>query len=230
MKRTLLLAVFVTVLIAGTGGPQSGVGASRRAPADPVNGPAQLGVYPAPLAARAIAAAAEGVCGDLTGDGVVNVFDAITTLQISVGLIQPTATQAVLGDLNRDLAINVFDAITVLQISVGLITVDQCGPIILGPTIDLLASSDSGQSDTDNVTSDTTPTLSVSAETGDLVRLFVDGQLLGEQTATSPVEFTPTTPLADGPHDNLKQALQRHQPRYSAELIRHDCHLLPTLT
>ena len=32
-------------------------------------------------------------CGDLTSDGAVNVFDAITTLLIAVGLVEPTHVQ-----------------------------------------------------------------------------------------------------------------------------------------
>ncbi len=35
-------------------------------------------------------AAQLGVCGDLTGDGEVDVADAITALQISVGSLTPT--------------------------------------------------------------------------------------------------------------------------------------------
>ena len=69
-----------------------------------------------------------GVCGDLTGDGDVNVFDAIILLQVAVGLIQPTPLQQQLGGLNRDGNINVFDAITTLPIIVGLINVSECGP------------------------------------------------------------------------------------------------------
>ena len=77
-----------------------------------------------------------GVCGDLTGDGLVNVFDAITLLQVIVAIIVPTPDQQVLGDLNRDTFINVFDAITLLQIIVGLVTVDACGPINQPPVFD----------------------------------------------------------------------------------------------
>ena len=69
------------------------------------------------------------LCGDLTSDGTVNVFDAIILLQIAVGLVESTPTQLVLGDLNRDGVLNVFDAITLLQMSVGLVTVTECGPI-----------------------------------------------------------------------------------------------------
>ena len=68
------------------------------------------------------------LCGDVNGDSVVNVFDAITLLQMAVGLIQPTAAQIVAGDLNRDGAIDVLDATMALQISVGMISVAVCGP------------------------------------------------------------------------------------------------------
>ena len=69
-----------------------------------------------------------GTCGDLNGDEVVNVFDAIIDLQIIVGLINPTATQLKLGDVVRDGTINVFDAILLLQHIVGLTQITECGP------------------------------------------------------------------------------------------------------
>jgi len=68
------------------------------------------------------------VCGDLTGEGTVNVVDAITVLQIAAGLVEPTPIQLRVGDLNRDGNINVLDGITVLQISAGLVTISECGP------------------------------------------------------------------------------------------------------
>ena len=70
---------------------------------------------------------AVGVCGDLNGDDLVNVFDAIIELQIIVGLIEPTVTQSKLGDLNGDGVINVFDAILMLQDIVGLTEITECG-------------------------------------------------------------------------------------------------------
>ena len=69
-----------------------------------------------------------GVCGDLNDDQVINVFDAITLLQVIVGLIEPTETQLKLGDVVRDGTINVFDAILVLQHIVGLTEITDCGP------------------------------------------------------------------------------------------------------
>ena len=39
-------------------------------------------------------------CGDLNGDGDLNILDAITMLQILSGLIDPTPEQLVTADLN----------------------------------------------------------------------------------------------------------------------------------
>ncbi len=71
-----------------------------------------------------------GLCGDPSADGAVNVFDAIATLQIIVGLIEPTRLQRIVADLNRDGTIDVFDAIMLLQHIVGMVpTLDGCGPL-----------------------------------------------------------------------------------------------------
>ena len=52
--------------------------------------------------------------------------------------------------------------------------------------LDLVASSDTGRSDHDDITSDRTPTLRANAEAGALVRFYVDGSLAGEARANSP--------------------------------------------
>ncbi len=71
-----------------------------------------------------------GLCGDPSTDGAVNVFDAIVTLQIVVGLIEPTRLQRIVADLNEDGTIDVLDAILLLQHIVGLIpTLGACGPL-----------------------------------------------------------------------------------------------------
>jgi hypothetical protein len=69
-----------------------------------------------------------GICGDLNGDGDVNVFDAIIELQIIVGLIVPTETQLIQGDVVRDSVINILDAILILQHIVGSTEITECGP------------------------------------------------------------------------------------------------------
>ena len=67
-------------------------------------------------------------CGDLNGDGDINVLDAIIDLQIIVGLITPTETQLKVGNVVRDDTINVLDAILLLQHIVGLTEITGCGP------------------------------------------------------------------------------------------------------
>ena len=71
------------------------------------------------------------MCGDLTGDGEVDVADVITALQISVDLVTPTETQSQLGDLNRDGVVDIADVITALQIVAQLATVEQCGTALV---------------------------------------------------------------------------------------------------
>ena len=77
--------------------------------------------------------------GDVNGDGVVNVFDALLTLQYSVGLIEHTDTNnslylsvADVAPLENyipkgDIQVNVFDALAILRHAVGL---DAWRPVV----------------------------------------------------------------------------------------------------
>ncbi|MEZ9064161.1 Ig-like domain-containing protein, partial [Vibrio sp. 10N.247.311.49] len=76
------------------------------------------------------------------------------------------------------------------------------------PTIDLVASSDSGDSDTDNLTNDKTPTFSLGNIDDDVVAagivvlkdgVALEGTLTEEQDGTW--SFTPSADLADGTYD-----------------------------
>jgi hypothetical protein len=69
-----------------------------------------------------------GVCGDQNGDGEVDIRDAITDLQIIVGLIRPTPEQLLLSDSNRNGRIDVGDVVLTLQRIVELIPTLGCGP------------------------------------------------------------------------------------------------------
>lgn len=64
----------------------------------------------------------------------------------------------------------------------------------------LLPASDSGASQTDNITNVTSPTVLVGVQAGQLVRLFVDGKQAGATTAASTQVSFVTGPLADGVH------------------------------
>ena len=68
--------------------------------------------------------------------------------------------------------------------STSSVLVDAVNPSVPS-TPDLDLASDSGTSNTDNVTSDTTPTLTGTAEAGSTVTLYdTDGTVLGTTTAT----------------------------------------------
>jgi hypothetical protein len=69
------------------------------------------------------------------------------------------------------------------------------------PTIDLDAASDTGASDTDNVTGDTTPSLSGTAEAKTTVKVYDGATLLGSTIATSAGAWSLTTGvLLNGAH------------------------------
>lgn len=82
------------------------------------------------------------------------------------------------------------------------ITIDTTAPAIPDAP-DLAAGSDTGASDTDNVTSDNTPTFSGSCTEGDTIKLYVDGSLAGQAFCNSSDQYnvTPVASLGDGTYD-----------------------------
>ena len=118
--RLLTVALFLTV------GSSVVIGATWNAP----NLSAHFSA-PSDAADHPVAQAAVEECGDLTGDGQTNVFDAIALLQIIVGLVVPTEEQKERGDVaplgNPDGSIDIFDAILLLQHVVGLVNITVCG-------------------------------------------------------------------------------------------------------
>ncbi|NJR75854.1 MAG: DUF4114 domain-containing protein, partial [Scytonema sp. CRU_2_7] len=70
---------------------------------------------------------------------------------------------------------------------------------LLSPTLDLTSESDSGVSNTDNITSDNTPTITGNAEVGAKVQLYSGSVLLGQTTAdTAGIWQITTNVLNDG--------------------------------
>jgi hypothetical protein len=65
------------------------------------------------------------LCGDVNGDGAVNIGDALTTSQYEVGLrtcgLAPF-THPEVCDINRDGGCNIGDALRMAQCDVGLIS------------------------------------------------------------------------------------------------------------
>ncbi|MGN0621570.1 MAG: dockerin type I domain-containing protein [Porcipelethomonas sp.] len=60
-----------------------------------------------------------GMYGDITGDGEIDVFDAIQVAQYTVGKKSLTAQQLLAADMNGDNAIDVFDAIIIAKMTVA---------------------------------------------------------------------------------------------------------------
>jgi uncharacterized repeat protein (TIGR01451 family) len=80
------------------------------------------------------------------------------------------------------------------------ITIDNIAPA--APVLDLTALSDSGSSNTDNITSDTSPTISGTAEANATIKFYEGATLLGTSTAdgTGAWSFTVSPDLLDGAH------------------------------
>lgn len=77
------------------------------------------------------------------------------------------------------------------------ITVDTTAPV--APTIDLATASDTGRSSTDNITRDSTPTFTGTAEVNALVELLIGGTVVGTATASSTGIWNATLrTIADG--------------------------------
>jgi hypothetical protein len=76
---------------------------------------------------------------------------------------------------------------------------------------ELVASSDSGSENTDNVTSDTTPTFEGTAEAGSTVELLADGNSLGTTNAddNDAWGFIPSNTLADGTYSITAKATDK---------------------
>ena len=79
------------------------------------------------------------------------------------------------------------------------VTIDNTAPDAPS-TPDLAAASDSGSSNTDNLTSVTTPTFTGTAEAGSTVRIFAGGVQVGSGTATGGNYSIQVSALAEGTH------------------------------
>jgi len=85
--------------------------------------------------------------------------------------------------------------------SVPVVPLDTAAPA--APSIDLAAASDTGTSDSDNLTAEATPTLEGTAEAGATIEIFDGTASLGTVVANGggAWSFTAAAGLADGPHD-----------------------------
>lgn len=151
------------------------------------------------------------ITSDLTITGTVNDASLITAFRASLDdrsvvnvlskllsgsfTLTPTDLEAINGSLvadgNHTLSLQAEDEFgNVSSFFDVTFTLDTTAPA--APTQpDLLAASDSGASDSDDLTNDNTPTIRTDAEPNSLVRLFIDGVEADQAIAASPVEFTP---------------------------------------
>lgn len=129
----------------------------------------------------------------------VKIFDGTTLLQaVTAGSAGTwTATTGVLIDGTHLLAAQAIDiAGNVSEASLTLVVqIDTAAPS--APSIDLDAASDSGASNTDNVTNDSTPTLSGDGEAGSTVEIVDGSTALGTVTATSAGTWSYTSTALD---------------------------------
>ena len=58
--------------------------------------------------------------GDIDGDGVISVADALKILRAAMGIIQFTSEQAAAADFSGDGIISIADAVYVLRVALGL--------------------------------------------------------------------------------------------------------------
>ena len=57
-----------------------------------------------------------GTIGDLNSDGIIDVLDLVTTINIIMDLIDPTSTQLFAGDINSDGIIDILDVVQLVNI------------------------------------------------------------------------------------------------------------------
>ena len=76
--------------------------------------------YPYNFIARFTASTPGGI-GDVDGDGVVRVSDAVLIMRYALGLIEFTPEQILCGDVDGDGFVKVADAVMVIRIALGLV-------------------------------------------------------------------------------------------------------------
>ncbi len=118
--------------------------------------------------------AAEALIYNSVTDGTIPA-DAIQDGLIDLNFLERTLTELPEGEHNFKLEVE-DRAGNISEDFLLNVTIDTS---LVPPTIDLLASSDSGMSDSDGVTRLNTPTFSGTGDVGDRVSLFANGRLVG---------------------------------------------------
>ena len=56
-----------------------------------------------------------GTIGDLNNDGIIDVLDLVTTINIIMDLVDPTSMQQFAGDINSDGIIDILDVVQLVN-------------------------------------------------------------------------------------------------------------------
>src|SRR5438093_123757 len=134
---------------------------------------ASLGRAASPTATTTVAAVP---CGDVNGDGIVDVGDALVVAQFVVGLRQCSQlTHPEACDVNRDGACNIGDALTIAQCEVGLVNCAfTCGPFTCPSTTSTTTTTT--RPSTTSSTSSGTTTTTIPSGTADEIHWTVTGR------------------------------------------------------
>ena len=140
-------------------------------------------------------------------DGVAN-----QTVQLGAGVSTYNLTTTALSNATHAITIKVVSSSAVISsnfsnASTALnVTIDSVAPA--APTApDLVAASDSGVSNTDNITNVTQPNFTGSAEAGSTVTLFSNGAAVGSAASNSTFTAAPSVAMTDGSYSITAQAM-----------------------
>lgn len=157
--------------------------------------------------------------GNVTITGKVTNANTGDTITLTINSQTYTATIDASGNFSVSVAGSNLASDADLTIDASLTTSDTAGNTATGtatktyvvdtnvptapPAADLISSSDSGTSTTDNLTNDNTPTFDVVCSGAGTINLMADGVLVATATCTGAgtIQVTITTPLADGSYD-----------------------------
>ncbi|MEA1951596.1 MAG: Ig-like domain-containing protein, partial [Planctomycetota bacterium] len=138
--------------------------------------------------------AAQDILGDVAADG---------TFTLSQERLEELNGSAILEDTEYELTFNAEDSSENTSSHVVTFTLDTVAPDQIDAP-DLVDESDHGESNTDDITNEATPTFRMEAQSGDLVQLYItnsEGDLsefIGEEIAASSVDITDEIGFSNG--------------------------------
>jgi hypothetical protein len=136
---------------------------------------------------------------ELLIDGVGNVTHVITAADVSAGSVDLTSTTLVDG--TNTISARLFDAAGNESTTSSLNVIhDSVAPVVGTPDLDPV--SDSGGSDSDNITADATPTITGTGEAGATITLYDGATVVGSGMVQANGTWSITSAsLGDGAHD-----------------------------